>query len=364
MQPPRGKVPVATGLSTTLARVVVLATLAAVPIRASSAEPVPGYDYRRPRSQAELRYWLENMVWYHRFTGQEIEAATGLPEAEIEQALSRFDIRPQTRPAPAADAPLLMLPWPGGRAVSNWGGEVERTRQRETKVTVFAPWDQTSYVVLDVPEAIWSNLGLLYLAHVDVPTIWTKQGIELAKLEWNRRPDGGLEITRKLPNGVGCSAKILPFRRAIRMKLTLTNGTRSVLTGLRVQNCVFLKGLKGFENEAKPRAVSSPSYNARGTAEATRWVITGWVPGGRAWGNERNPCFHCDPTFEDCLPGSVRAVYGWLSFYEGDDIKGEFERIDRTGWRSEHWEDTPHWAADPEGRQETFGSERPVTTDH
>ena len=41
----------------------------------------------------------------------------------------------------------------------------------------------TSYVVVDIPEAIWSNLGLTFLAHTHVPTIWSKKNIELKKLE-------------------------------------------------------------------------------------------------------------------------------------------------------------------------------------
>src|SRR5213079_2721815 len=56
------------------------------------------------------------------------------------------------------------------------------------------PWNQESYVVVDVPEAIWSNLGLTYLAHTHVPTIWTQQNIELERLEWNRRADGTFDI--------------------------------------------------------------------------------------------------------------------------------------------------------------------------
>jgi hypothetical protein len=41
--------------------------------------------------------------------------------------------------------------------------------------------------VLDVPEAILSNLGLIYLAriHEGVPTIWQEEGIELEPLEWS-----------------------------------------------------------------------------------------------------------------------------------------------------------------------------------
>ncbi len=55
-------------------------------------------NFRRPGSDDELKYWLKNMVWYHRFTNEEIHTATGLPNKEIAAALKRFDIRPDNRP--------------------------------------------------------------------------------------------------------------------------------------------------------------------------------------------------------------------------------------------------------------------------
>src|SRR5207248_10756379 len=64
------------------------------------------------------------------------------------------------------------------------------------------------------------------LAHTHVPTVWSKQGMELERLEWNRRADGVLDIQRKLPNGVVFGAKIVPTTQAVRMELWLTNGTR------------------------------------------------------------------------------------------------------------------------------------------
>jgi hypothetical protein len=63
-------------------------------------------------------------------------------------------------------------------------------------------WDPASYVVLDVPEAIWSNLSLTYLAHTHVPTIWSKTNVTLPRLEWNRRADGVFKFERALPNGI------------------------------------------------------------------------------------------------------------------------------------------------------------------
>src|SRR5207249_438532 len=159
-------------------------------------------NFRRPKSEADLRFWLENMVWYHRFSVAEIKAATGLSDDELTAALARFVIGTNNKPTRSANAPLLVLPYPGGRhpRIGFLDGAVNP--QRETKVSVFTPWDEQSYLVVDLPEAIWSNLGLTYLAHTHVPTIWTGQKIELERLEWNRRADGSLAIERKLPNGI------------------------------------------------------------------------------------------------------------------------------------------------------------------
>src|SRR5262245_42993711 len=46
----------------------------------------------RPADDRELRARLENMVWYHRYTTDEIRAATGLESEAIIAALKRFDI--------------------------------------------------------------------------------------------------------------------------------------------------------------------------------------------------------------------------------------------------------------------------------
>ena len=124
-------------------------------------------NFRAPKNDADLRRWLKNMVWYHRFTVPEIDAATGLEEVTIEAALARFAIRPDNRPPRPPDAPLLILPYPGGRhpRIGFLDGAIRP--QRETKLSVFTPWDPTAYVVLDVPEAIRrddeKSHGLLYL---------------------------------------------------------------------------------------------------------------------------------------------------------------------------------------------------------
>jgi len=288
---------------------------------------------RRPANESELKYWLENMIWYHRFTTEEVRLATGLSEAEILAAQARFGIRPEGRPERDADAPLLILPYPGGRhpRIGFLEGAVDP--QRETKFSVFTPWDANSYAVVDLPEAIWSNLGLTYLAHTHVDTIWTKQGIELPRLEWNRRADGSLDFERTLPNGMAFGAKVVATKEAVRMEMWLENGTTGRLSDLRVQNCVMPKMAAGFAAQTNENKVLTNPYVACRSEDGKRWIITAWEGCHRPWGNEQCPCFHSDPKFPDLEMGERHVLRGWLSFYEGKDIEAEFARIEATGWR-------------------------------
>ena len=304
--------------------------LATLPVH--SAETVTA-NFRPPTTDAELRYWLENMVWYHRFTPEEITAATGLNPTEINRALKKFNITPERRPKRSTNAPLLVLPYPGGRHPRIGFLDGALNPQRETKISVFTPWDDSSYVVVDVPEAIWSNLGLTYLAHTHIPTIFDKQGVKLPPLEWNRRADGTFDLERRLPNGIAYRAKVVPGVDAVRMELWLTNGTAAALSDLRVQTCVMLKGAAGFTALTNANKVFAPPYVACRSDDGGRWVITAWEPGHRAWGNPPVPCLHSDPKFPDCAPGQTQRLRGWLSFHQGTNIHAEFARIEQTGWR-------------------------------
>jgi len=298
---------------------------------ANAADPLP--NTRPPKTEADLRYWLGNMVWHHGFSVPEVRQATGLSTVEIKRALEKFDIRPETRPKRKAGDALLVLPYPGGRhpRIGFLEGAIEP--QRETKISVFLPWSESDYVVVDVPEAIWSNLGLTYLAHTHVPTVWSKQNIELKKLEWNRRKDGTLDFKRRLPNGIEFGAKVTPAKDHVGMSLWLTNGTKETLTDMRVQNCVMLKSAGGFNQQNNDNKVSRSPYSAVKSPDGKRWIITAWDPPHRVWANMKCPCLHSDPKFSDAAPGKTVHLIGWLSFHEGADIDAEFDRIEKTGWR-------------------------------
>jgi len=291
-------------------------------------------EARPPRNEADLDYWLRNMLHGHRFTHDEIRRATGLSLDAIAAALKRLNISDSTRPQPSKEAGIRVLPYPGGRHPRSGFLEGAIHPQRDTKVSVFTPWDPASYVVIDVPEAIFSNLGLLYLAHTHVPTIWDQQGVALPPVEWSRRQDGTLDFERKLPNGVCFGAKVTPDRDAVQMELWLENGTDKPLTGLRVQTCVMLKAAAGFSAQTNQNKLLSGPYAAVTAEDGLRWMITAWSNLDRTWANPPVPCMHSDPKFADCPPGETRRLHGWLWFYEGRDIQSELNRIEATGWRN------------------------------
>ena len=187
-------------------------------------------------------------------------------------------------------------------------------------------------MVADVPEAVWfapaaGKPELLYLAHTHVPTVWDRRKVTLDPLEWTHPADGSLSLARTLPNGVTLTSKVVPGKDGVRMEFRVTNGSDRGLSGLRVQMCVMLAGLTGFEKPTNENKVFAAPFAACKDAAGKRWVVTGWERCGRAWGNPPCPCLHADPVVEDCPPGQTRTVRGWLSFYEGTDIDAELKRL-------------------------------------
>jgi predicted acyl esterase len=157
--------------------------------------------------------------------------------------------------------------------------------------------------------------------------------IELPPLEWTRGADGTLEVERKLPNGVTFGARVVPTRDAVRMELWLTNGMQKRVTDLRVQNSVLLRGAKAFAAPTNSNKVFAAPFAACRSADGKRWVITAWESTKRSWGNTACPSLCCDTKFPDCGPGETKRLTGWLSFYEGTDVRAEFRRIEKVvGW--------------------------------
>ena len=274
----------------------------------------------RPLEKATETDWLDNMILHHRFNAEEIRLATGL---STKQAQQHIDARSR-QPRPTG---LRVLPYPGGRhpRIGFLDGAIDP--QRETKISIFPPWQDGGYAVVDVPEAIFSNLGLTYLAHTHIPTIWDEENQRpLRKLEW-QKTTSGYRMERELPNGIHFTSNVAPTETGAEMRLTLTNGTAERLTGMRVQVCTMLKGLVGFHVQEELTKVVSPPFAAikavPSANQAPRWLITAWQPNHRVWTNPPVPCVHSDPIFPDCDPGQTVSVSGGLWFYAGDEVEAE-----------------------------------------
>ncbi|MFO0870996.1 MAG: polysaccharide deacetylase family protein [Pirellulales bacterium] len=289
------------------------------------AANLPFDDVRPPRDAADLSYWLGNMR-AHGFTLPEMAAAIGLATPEIASALAATP----AWPAPPAGK-LQVLPYPGGRHPRTGFRDGAIRPQRESKVSVFAPWPASGYVVVDVPEAVWQTTPegreLLFLAHTHIPTHWDRLGQTLPVQEWERLPDGRLRIERTFPNRVSLGAEVTPAAEEVAFTLWIRNGTPAPLRGLVVQNCVMLSGAPEFAARSNDNKVIRSPFVACRNAVGDRWVITAWSHCVRPWANPPCPCVHSDPQFPDCEPGQTQQLHGRLRFYSGTDIDGELERL-------------------------------------
>lgn len=294
-------------------------------------------NFRPFVDDSDADYWLTNMLGYHKLNSQELAWATGLTREEIGKRYTKFRKGADLKVAYPRDR-LLLLPYPGGRHPRIGFLDGALRPQRETKISVFLPWDpKNSYVVVDVPEAIWSNLGLTYLAHTHIPTVFDKQKKRIQQMEWDRSKSGELYLKRVLPNKIEFTSRVTSHKNHVRMSMTLSNGTDAYLTDLRVQNCVMLKAAKDFNQQTNDNKRFIGPYVVCHNSSKNKWILTAWKPVHRPWANPPCPCLHSDPKFPDCAPGEMQKLEGWLSFYEGQDIDGEVKRIEKLKW----WDQTP-----------------------
>jgi hypothetical protein len=96
----------------------------------------------------------------------------------------------------------------------------------------------------------------------------------------------------------------------------------------------MLKGAKGFTQQDNDNKMFIDGYAVAKSNVSNRYIITAWDPIHRTWANTKCPCLHSDPKFEDCAPGETKWLRGWFSFYDGDKIEEELNRIESTHWRN------------------------------
>jgi hypothetical protein len=269
----------------------------------------------------DARFWLE-ICAAHGFTQVETAMACGREAPEV--ARLQGQIRPPAKPADR----LLLLPYPGVRHPRIGFLEGAIDPQRDTKCSVFLPWASGGYVVLDVPEAVWCENQLVYLAHTHLPTIWDKRGVRLDRIDWTRSEDGVLTSRRVLPDGLEFSVRVEPTADGARMELRLKNGTERTLSGLWAQVCVLLKGAPGFDAQTRDnkQRIDGSGVCAVRSEDGKRWIATVFENPFKLWENPPCPCIHSDPRFPDLAPGQAAVSRGRLFVYEGEDFAAEVAR--------------------------------------
>ena len=234
-----------------------------------------GVNARPAKSDRELKAWLDNMVT-HGLAASEMGAALGLTTDDVAAAIRRLKPSPHR----AHDGQLLVLPYPGGRQPRTGFRDGEIRPQRDTKISVFAPWTNGGYAVADLPEAIWfepaGKRELLYLAHTHVPTFWDKAGVRLPPLEWSHDKDGSWQVERRLPNKVTFGTRVWAGTAGVAMEFWIKNGSAEKLTGLNVQMCAMLAGLAGFGERTNDNKVFAKPFVACRDKSGKRWIIAAW----------------------------------------------------------------------------------------
>ena len=310
-------------------RVLALRDLAELAKGEPPRDPTARIRYPEPReglaqpaeltaTRADLAAWTDVML-RHRYSVEEATTTAGFTPAEAESYAARLAAR-----RPPEPGQVEVLPYPGGGRHPRIGfldGAIDPLRG--TKASVFLPSDPESYVVVDLPELITSNLGHLFLAHTHVPTIWNDRNVWLENVDWRRNADGSLELEWSLPNNVVFGSALRPRSDDVGLELWLRNGLDEPLRGLRTQLCVMLRGAPEFNAQTVDNKIFEPPVAAVRSASGERWILTAWERTGRSWGNANCPCLHADPVFPDCEPSETVRLEGRLWFAEGPSIEEE-----------------------------------------
>ena len=284
----------------------------------------PYWPTETEQTKERLDFWLPNMVRDHQYSLEEVGQVTAMPGRVLEACVARLG---KHSAFPGGDARTKALPYPGGRhpRIGFLEGAIDPSRG--TKVSIFPPWEHGGYVVLDLPEAIFSNLGLAFLAHTHVPTIWNAQNVAIENQDWIIAEDGGLHSEWRLPNGIAFGAGVKPDAKGADLELWLENGTKARLTELRTQICLMLKAAPGFNEQNQERKEYEKPLAVVKARDADRYLLLAFEHCGRAWGNENCPCVHSDPVLPDAAPGQRVSVRGRLEFYAGTDIQAEKQHM-------------------------------------
>lgn len=275
-------------------------------------------------TRQNLDFWISNMQAHH-YTMEEMMAVTAMGQLALEPLIKNTDPAQLVR---RQNGNILVLPYPGSRHPRIGFQEGMLSPMRGTKASIFLPDHPGQYLVLDLPEAVFTQLGLTFLGHKHIPTYFDLKKISIENSDWQVHDDGHLTNQWDLPINLTIGSEIYPRNDHVDMELWLRNSTRdTTFTGLQTQICIMLKEIQGFNVQTNENKVLECPSVAVHSSTGNDWVITGWEGCSHPWGNADCPCMHADPKFPDCAPGETVRLQGHVWFYSGKDVSLELERL-------------------------------------
>ncbi len=275
-------------------------------------------------TRQNLRHWLENMINDHNFTKDELMEATGFSDSELDRHVSQLGKGTANK---QINQRIKVEPYPGIRHPRINFRDGMLSPMRGTKASIFLPWAPEEYVVLDLPEALFTQFGLTFLGHKHIPTFFDYQKTVISNSDWTIESDGRLMNTWELPINVIIGAEISPGEKSVDMKLWVQNNSDTTYTGLQSQVCIMFKEAKQFNELSNENKIFDSPVTAVKSSNSDHWIITAWNGCNHAWGNADCPCMHSDPKLQDCKPGETVNVSGKIWFYQGDQIENEISSI-------------------------------------
>jgi len=215
---------------------------------------------------------------------------------------------------------------------------------------VHLPWPDAGFVMLDFPEAVFSDQGLLFLSHDSAcfKQLWPN----LPQADW-QPVKSGICFERRLPNRLVYGGSLVAASdRRVDLRLWARNEDEIAIGSLKLQVCVYLPkapplAARTMDNKwvhvagrgwmRYPEALASGLRRGRyrlgwrsglpaadeplmatESADGTRFVITEWGEATYSLvGNPDHPCMHADPSLPELEPGGSAEISGRLYFHEG-----------------------------------------------
>jgi hypothetical protein len=288
-------------------------------------DPSAGLDWPEEvlATRSNQDYWISIMETFN-YSPAEMAEVFGWPEERMMEVI-REDRSPVELPG---SGKIKILPYPGGRHPRISFREGMLSPMRGTKVGIFLPWENGEYLVLDLPEAVFTQFGLTFLGHAHIPTVFDYDRIRIKNRDWILHPDGHLTNQWELPNRMVVGAGIYPGKDQVDMSLWMYNGTSdTTFTNLQTQICIMTGAAGDFDGLTNENKLFEDPVVAVQSEKRDRWILTAWERCHHAWGNENCPCMHSDPQLPDCPPGDTVRVSGKLWFSSQGNPESEIEKI-------------------------------------